>query len=120
MSISNELQIALDKMFSLMKLDYERFMDPNKSGIDKTAIEIRLKMNKEYCSSIRVEEGRNYLKIIQGTSVHSFIVIKDNPKKGFKVGDILKAATWAAPATNFTRGNVLADKIDRVRWTGVL
>jgi hypothetical protein len=73
--------------------------------------------------SIRFERGRTYLKVIsQDTSscVHSFIVLK--PTKGFKFGDILKAAGWSAPATNFARGNVLEPEtyVNRVSWTGVV
>jgi hypothetical protein len=34
----------------------------------------------------------------------------------FQDGDILKAASWAAPARNFPRGNVFKEY--RVSWTG--
>jgi len=60
------------------------------------------------------EAGRKYVKIIsqsmygasQGSrSSHSFVVIGDQGE--FKHGDILKANSWKAPATNFARGNVL-------------
>jgi len=45
--------------------------------------------------------------------VHSFV------EKS--TGDILKAASWAAPARNFTRGNVYITSSyeNRVRWTGI-
>lgn len=69
------------------------------------------------------ERGRNYIKCVKTErgvveSVHSFIVIKAT--KGFKVGDILKAATFKAPATNFARGNVLdpTSYEDRISWAG--
>ena len=109
--ITSEMQIALENMFAVMKADYAAFMPPSK-GVVQT------QMNEEFANSIRVEEGSKYIKVIQGSGVHSFIVKKDNPAKGWKTGDILKAAGWNAPATNFTRGNILEGNFGRVRWTG--
>ena len=68
--------------------------------------------------------GRKYVKVVTKNTfssqktVHSFIVLKDTNK--FKAGDILMAASWAAPATNFARGNILDENLSRVRWTGVI
>ena len=75
-------------------------------------------MIKEYNDAIRIEEGNKYYKIIKQNSVHSFVVKKDGPK--FRAGDILKPASWRAPAMNFARGNVLEGKIDCISWTGAL
>jgi hypothetical protein len=73
-----------------------------------------------FCAGLTIEEGSKYIKVISGAhgqrSVHSFIVKKDDGK--FKAGDILKAASWAAPAKNFSRGNVLTGNFGSVRWTG--
>jgi len=70
-----------------------------------------------------VEFGRSYDKIISnnGTqkTVKGFICKKDNDKKGFKVGDMLKAATYNAPATNFTRGNIFDENV-RIGWLGIM
>ena len=64
--------------------------------------------------------GRNYWRVthIDGTSrcATAFVVAK--PTKGFKRGDILKAATYKAPATNFKRGNVFDRDFSRVTWAG--
>jgi hypothetical protein len=63
---------------------------------------------------IQVEGGRKYVKISRTsdgghkhgqTSVHSFICTEDDPKKNLKQGDILKPATWRAPARH-ARGNI--------------
>jgi len=60
--------------------------------------------------SYTYEIGRKYAHIIQGDSnsrsSHSWVVIGDDKK--FKLGDILKSASWKAPARNYERGNVLS------------
>ena len=67
-----------------------------------------------------IEEGRKYLKIVKQMGsqeiVWGFIVKKDDKK--FRAGDILKAASWAAPARNQARGNILDGDFSWVRWTG--
>lgn len=71
---------------------------------------------KEFAESISIEEGRKYIKVIQGGSVWGFVMKADD--KQFKAGDILKAASWAAPARNKPRGNILEGDYSWVRWTG--
>lgn len=73
-------------------------------------------MFNEFKSKIRVDEGSKFIKVVTNNSVHSFIVKNDMGK--FKRGDILKAASWRAPAKNFSRGNVLTGNFSNVRWTG--
>ena len=73
-------------------------------------------MQKEFAESIEIREGKKYYKVTSHRCVHSFIVKQDDAK--FSKGDILKAASWAAPATNFARGNILEDF--EIRWTGAL
>ena len=73
---------------------------------------------KKFEEALRIDEGSNYIKVVTGTSVHSFIVKKDGPK--FKKGDILKAASWKAPAKNFARGNIFdVDSYKNVQWSGI-
>ena len=83
---------------------------------DEVAKRIRDQMFEEFKQGLEVQEGSKYIKIIQNRSVHSFIVKKDNGK--FKTGDILKAASWAAPAKNFPRGNILTGNFGKTTWTG--
>tara|TARA_S200002703_G_C3678146_1_gene208278 strand:- start:236 stop:568 length:333 start_codon:yes stop_codon:yes gene_type:complete len=69
------------------------------------------------------EEGRNYIKIVRCNgqrSVHSFIV--KNATKKFGVGEILMAASWKAPATNFARGTIFDAETwtGRIRWSGIM
>ena len=71
-----------------------------------------------------VEEGQKYIKVVHAKmggqhSVHSFIVKKATKK--FAVGDVLKAASWKAPATNFARASVFDTDsfVGRIRWSGI-
>lgn len=107
------LKQEMDRYLDAIKADYrawngKRNMTPEQQKIaDDMAVEFDAKLN--------IQEGTKYLKVVSRGSVHSFIVIKADAK--FKVGDILKAASWAAPARNFARGNVITGNYD-VRWTG--
>ena len=70
---------------------------------------------------VSFDRGRKFIKVVTQSygskSVHSFICIQSDGK--FQFGDILKAATWAQPAKNFARGNVLDPKsYAHHRWTG--
>ena len=99
--------------------DYASWQSIPAPGEDTT---IRDDMLRDFDHGLCYKKGRNYIKIISsrhGTNktVHSFIVIK--PTKGYEIGDILKAASWASPATNFKRGNVFdLSSLAAIRWTG--
>ena len=68
-----------------------------------------------------VEEGRSYIKIIRGHTAHCFVVKKETVRnnKVFKVGDILKPASWKVPTMNAPRGNVFEEG-SLMNWTGPL
>lgn len=51
------------------------------------------------------EFGRRYVKILLDRHVHTFIDTNN--------GDILKAATYKAPAKNGVRGNIYAEDLGR-------
>lgn len=112
MSGFQQMSDALGLLVKKIQQDYAAFSDPRNPIW-------YYERCKEFNDGIRFEEGRKYVKVITGTSVHSFICKGDDPKNGFKDGDILKAASWNAPAKNFARGNVFDRTFDRVRWTGV-
>ena len=67
------------------------------------------------------EFHRKYVHIISKDdnqrSSHSWVMINDD--KQFKQGDILKSASWRAPARNFSRGNVLCGGFKHIKWAGV-
>ena len=74
-------------------------------------------MKEEFANSWSVKEGQKFIKICAKHSVHSFIVKK--AFKHFRVGDVLKAASWSKPALNQPRGNVLEGNYP-IQWTGPL
>lgn len=82
----------------------------------KPRTEIQARMYDEFVRGIRIEEGRKYIKIVKQGSVWGFIQ-KEDDAKGFRKGDILKAAGFNAPARNKPRGNIL-DGGYQIRWTG--
>ena len=100
---------GIGKMKSTMIEDFKLFMPPRES-------EVTAKMNEEYVNSFEVKYGRKYIKILSNHSATAFIVATDEDKK-FKKGDILMAASYAAPARNAMRGNVL-DGNYPINWTG--
>ncbi len=115
MTLATDLKTALDRYVAHIKADYAGWHRPR--GNDH----IRDEMVREFDAGVSYEVSRKFVKVITGqasgnTSVHSFIVLADDGK--FKRGDILKAASWKAPAKNFARGNVLAGNLKNVRWTG--
>ena len=77
--------------------------------------EVKASMVKDFNESIKVLPGKSYIKIAAHGSVHSFIVKADGGK--FKAGDILKPASWNAPAKNFPRGNVITGDYANIAWT---
>ncbi len=95
--------------------DYDRWTNQSIAQ-DPITKRIREQMFNEFKTKIRVDEGSKFIKVVTNGSCHSFIVKQDTGK--FKRGDILKAASWRAPAKNFSRGNVLTGNFSNVRWTG--
>ena len=75
---------------------------------------------EEFINNLVVEEGRKYLKIVKKLGNQEMVwgfIVKEDDKK-FRAGDILKAASWSAPARNKARGNILEEDFSWVRWTG--
>ena len=103
---------AINELFKHIGADYER-QRSRSEYFDPKDVE-------EFIDNLIVEEGRKYLKVTKKlgnqTMVWGFIVKEDDKK--FRAGDILKAASWSAPARNKARGNILDEDFSWVRWTG--
>lgn len=105
------MQTEIDTLVEAIKADYAVWQQRS-NGND----EIRAAMREKFNDSLTVNEGRKYIKIVSNGSVWGFIVKGDTDKK-FRKGDILKAASWNAPARNAARGNVI-DGGYSIAWTG--
>jgi len=114
-----DMNTALEALLNDIRTDYINW-GARALGGDATRDRIREDMNRDFCENLTIEEGRKYIKIVKGDgggrSVWGFIVATDNDNK-FRKGDILKAASWNAPARNKPRGNIL-DGGYNINWTG--
>ena len=108
-----EFDTAINELLNTIKADYYRYTSRNGT---RELTDINKRMIDEFNAELSVEEGRKYVKVIKGGSVWGFIVKADDKK--FKAGDILKAASWASPAKNKARGNILEGNFSWVQWTG--
>jgi hypothetical protein len=103
-STSKTIFEGIGKMIDAMVVDY------SKGNTNE-------RMFNEYKDGFKSIVGQKFIKITNGNGVKAFIVKEDNGK--FKRGDILKPASWRAPAKNSARGNVL-DGGYAIQWTGPL
>lgn len=108
---------AIEKLMEKIIEDFRLYEEKSPYG-DAASNAVRV---ERFARALEVKKGKKYIKIISGvfpnTCVWGFVVNTDDDEK-FKKGDILKAATWAAPARNKPRGNVLDGNFEWVRWTG--
>ena len=69
---------------------------------------------------LSLKRGRKFVKVIEGSRVWGFVSLVDGEHKGapIKVGDIMKAAGWRAPAKH-SRGSIFdAEMHKSFSWTG--
>lgn len=112
-----EMKIALEQLLETIKADYKNWWSNyNTRELTDTQENMIAEFNKE----LHFKIGKKYIKIIRADggqrSVWGFVVNTNDDKK-FEIGDILKAASWAAPARNQARGNILEGGYN-VQWTG--
>ena len=96
---------SISKLLKNIKVDYSKFLTNED-------------MVKQFNKGLHVKSGRKFDKVIGGSSVWGFIAKTDGVLKGipYFVGDVFKAAGWAAPA-KWARGNIF-DGGKFYQWTG--
>ena len=111
--MQSDMDLALQDYADFLKAEYvSRGASWAKSGFDRQLV-------------VEFDKGSKFIKVIVGHSTdgvrdssrssHSFIVLKSDK---FQYGDILKSASWRAPAKNFARGNVLKKDYGTISWFG--
>ena len=111
--MQSDMDSALQDYADFLKAEYvSRGASWAKSGFDRQLV-------------VEFDKGSKFIKVIIGYSTdgvrdpsrssHSFIVLKSDK---FQFGDILKSASWRAPAKNFARGNVLKKDYGTISWCG--
>ena len=111
-STSKTIFEGIGKMIDAMVTDYGKF-----NSSHNTNDTVRNDMFEEYKDGFKTMTGQKFIKATNRNSVKSFIVKTAHGR--FKMGDILKPASWRAPAKNSARGNVLEGGY-AIQWTGPL
>jgi hypothetical protein len=111
---------AIPAFCEAMANDYATWSDRAARGLPANRMLFDLDMGKKFIRVWSRHEDSG-----SSRSAHSFIVMEDCTVKTVKgtplnlrAGDILKVATWKAPALNFVRGNVLDKNYGNCKWTG--
>ena len=126
--VNGEMVTALNdhtnNLLDLIREDYSDWSElcEKYDGASESRKKIKDEMIEDFNQGLTFEKGRKYLKIISSRRngqrcVWGFVVASTDDKK-FQFGDILKAGGWAAPARNFSRGNVFKLGARRFRWSG--
>ena len=109
---------ALGNLMGGIKKDYAKWgSDIDK--LDEPQKSIRLKMIDEFNKNLDIRSGRKFDKVVSNGSVWGFVAKTDGLLKGipYFVGDVFKAAGWAAPAKR-VRGSIFDTNTNWFSWTG--
>ena len=101
---------AMDRLVENICKDYEKWSHSAAYRCDEGDMR----------ADVTIKRGRKFIKIIRVNSVWGFVAKEDGMHKGvpMKMGDVLKAASYNAPAKH-TRGNIFDDNQGSYfSWTG--
>lgn len=116
--MQDDMIAALDALLDKIADDYVKFSFRKLQSIDTLSMAAMETKRAEFRKDLGYVEGKKYIKITRndGGSAWGFVV-KETAAPWHR-GDVLKAASWAAPAQNFARGNVFTKA--PTNWTGAL
>ena len=105
------MEKQIEKLIEAIADDYRRWNTASKKAND-FSFDVEEKV-AEFKANIEVKKGRKFIKILTERSVWGFINLTH---ERFREGDLLKAASYNAPALNRPRGNIFENY--SVAWTG--
>ena len=110
---------AVDNLLVGIGNNYDKWNNPNRDGVDEQMKLIKEASAVRFKKSLRVKPGRKFDKVIHDGSVWGFVAKTDGMLKGipYFVGDVFKAAGWAAPAKH-VRGSIFDTEQNWFHWTG--
>ena len=116
-----EYKEALDNLIVGIGKDYDNWNGLNRDWFanDESMKQIKEESSVKFKKTLYVKPGREFDKIMHGTSCWGFVAKKNGEHKGipYFTGDVFKAATWRAPAKH-VRGSIFYDGSDWYAWTG--
>jgi hypothetical protein len=110
----HDMDMALTEYMDKIQASYNKYQGMTDQWLNSVNPYLETETKQLNITFVR---GSKFFKCVVNGSAHSFICRKAHDK--WRVGDVLKAASWAAPAKNFVRGNVLTQDYDTLHWTGV-
>ena len=103
---------AMDNLLVKIQENYDNWgggrNHPSHAGVGQTKLDLKLK------------PGRKFIKVVEGGRVWGFVAKVDGTHCGIPMlkGDILKAASWRAPAKH-SRGSIFDSEMHKsFSWTG--
>tara|TARA_B100000902_G_C26746581_1_gene638768 strand:+ start:145 stop:525 length:381 start_codon:yes stop_codon:yes gene_type:complete len=99
--------LSFDDAMNVLLVKIQENYDSRNGGYDKKL-------------DLSLAPGRKFIKVVEGNRVWGFIAKENGTHKGLPMlkGDILKAATWRAPAKH-SRGSIFDKEMHKsFSWTG--